>query len=122
VPSTDSSVQDGLLVVERHDEGRRLRFCLSGELDLSNACTAELMLEEALGTKLPLLVDLSKLEFLDSTGIALLITTLGRPDASRVQFLPSETAGVRRVLSLTGLQDRLPYASIDEGQPLSAAA
>ena len=117
-----ASVQDGLLEVAQHDEGGRLRVCLKGELDLSNACTAELMLEEALGAKLPLLVDLSKLEFLDSTGIALLITTLGRPDASRVRFLASETAGVRRVLSLTGLEDRLPYASIEEGQPLSAAA
>lgn len=119
---SDSFVQDGLLVIDRQDEGDRLRLCLRGELDLSNACTAELKLEEALGSKRPVLIDLSKLEFLDSTGIALLITTLGRPDASRVRFLASETAGVRRVLSLTGLEERLPYVSLEEGQPLSTAA
>lgn len=35
------------------------------------------MLEEALGTELPVLVDLSKLEFLDSTGISLLVAAVG---------------------------------------------
>jgi anti-anti-sigma factor len=121
VPS-DSSVQDGLLTVDQRDEGERLRFCLCGELDLSNVCMAELQLEEALGSKRPLLIDLSKLEFLDSTGIALLITALGRPDARRLEFLPSETAGVRRVLSLTGLEERLPYASLEDEQALQPAA
>jgi len=120
--SSDSSVQDGLLTIDRHDEGQRLRICLRGELDLSNVCTAELQLEEVLNTHRPVLVDLSKLEFLDSTGIALLVTALGRPDARRLSFLASETPGVRRVLSLTGLEDRLPFASVVDGQPLSQAA
>lgn len=118
---SNSSVQDGLLVVDQEDDGRRLRVCLRGELDLSNACTAELQLEEAFNSKRPVLIDLSKLEFLDSTGIALLVTALGRPDARRIKFLPSETAGVRRVLSLTGLEERLPYASLEDGT-LSPAA
>jgi anti-anti-sigma factor len=121
VPS-DSSVQDGLLVVDQQNEGERLRFCLRGELDLSNVCTAELKLEEALNSKRPVLIDLSKLEFLDSTGIALLITALGRPDARRIQFVPSETAGVRRVLNLTGLEERLPYASLEDDQAMQPAA
>lgn len=117
-----SSVQDGLLTVDQHDEGERLRFSLRGELDLSNACTAELKLEEALESKRPVLIDLSRLEFLDSTGIALLVTALGRPDARRIEFVPSETPGVRRVLSLTGLEERLPYASLEDGQPMQPAA
>ena len=119
---SDSSVQDGLLVVDLRNEGERLRLCLRGELDLSNACTAETKLEEALGSKRPLLIDLSRLEFLDSTGIALLITALGRPDARRIEFVPSETPGVRRVLSLTGLEERLPYASLEDGQTMQPAS
>jgi anti-sigma B factor antagonist len=115
-------MQDGLLTVDRLDEVLRLRLCLRGELDLSNACTAELHLEEALGSKRPLLIDLSELEFLDSTGIALLITALGRPDARRIQFVPSESVAVRRVLSLTGLEERLPYASLEDSQPLQQSA
>ncbi len=120
--SPDSSVQAGLLTVDQFDEGRRLRICLRGELDLSNACTAELKLEEALNSKRPVLIDLSRLEFLDSTGIALLITALGRPDARQLEFVPSETPGVRRVLSLTGLEERLPYASLEDGRAMQPAA
>jgi anti-sigma B factor antagonist len=119
---SDSSVRDGLLTVDQRDEGERLRLCLSGELDLSNACTAELTLEEALESKRPLLIDLSKLEFLDSTGIALLVTTLGHPEARRSQFVPSERPGVRRVLTLTGLEERLPYASVEDGRAIQPAA
>jgi anti-sigma B factor antagonist len=122
VPIIDSRTQDGLLVVEQLEEGERIRCCLQGELDLSNAGTAELKLEEALNSKRPVLIDLSKLEFLDSTGIALLITALGRPDARRIQFIPSETPGVRRVLSLTGLEERLPYASLADVQAIQPAA
>jgi anti-anti-sigma factor len=111
------------LIVDQRDEGERLRVSLCGELDLSNACTAELQLEEALNSGRPLLIDLTNLEFLDSTGIALLVAALGRPDAgSRLRFLPSETLGVRRVLSLTGLEERLPYATHEDGQSLSPAA
>jgi anti-anti-sigma factor len=122
VPIVDSLIQDGLLVVEQLEEGQRIRCCLRGELDLSNAGTAELKLEEALNSKRPVLIDLSKLEFLDSTGIALLVTALGRPDARRIEFVPSETSGVRRVLSLTGLEERLPYASLEDGQAMQPAA
>lgn len=117
-----SPVHDGLLAVELQEEGERVRCCLRGELDLSNACTAETKLEEALGSKRPVLIDLSKLEFLDSTGIALLVTALGRPDARRIEFIPSGTAGVRRVLSLTGLEERLSYASLEDGQTIQPAA
>jgi stage II sporulation protein AA (anti-sigma F factor antagonist) len=110
----DSRTRDGLLVVEQVEEGERIRCCLEGELDLSNAGTAELMLEEALHSKRLVLIDLSRLEFLDSTGIALLVTAIGRPDARRIQFIPSETPGVRRVLGLTGLEERLPYVSLED--------
>jgi anti-sigma B factor antagonist len=119
--SSDSSVQDGLLVVDLQDEDHRVRLALSGELDLSNACTAELQLEAAFGSKRPVLIDLSKLEFLDSTGIALLVTALGRPDARRLEFVPSENPGVRRVLSLTGLEERLSYVSLED-QAIQPAA
>jgi anti-anti-sigma factor len=122
LPIIDSRTQDGLLVVEQFEEGERIRCCLQGELDLSNAGTAELELEAALSSKRPVLIDLSKLEFLDSTGISLLVAAIGRPDARQLEFLPSETRAVRRVLSLTGLEERLPYASLKNRQTVQPAA
>ena len=52
---------------------------------------------------------MSELEFIDSTGIALLVATLGRnEDETRIRFVPSASPAVTRVLELTGLAERLP--------------
>ena len=113
--SDNDSTQDGLLSVHRLDEGLQLRLALRGELDLSNAKTVELALEEAFDTDKKILVDLGRLEFLDSTGIALLVAALGRPDAERLSFVPSQSSGVRRLLSLTGLDKRMPVSTVAAG-------
>lgn len=110
MPTTDPITHDGLLTVEQLDEGERIRLRLSGELDLSNVGTAETTLDAALGHERPVVVDMSKLEFLDSTGITLLVTAIRRGNGALLTFLPSETASVRRVLSLTGLDQKLPLA------------
>jgi anti-sigma B factor antagonist len=85
---------------------------LCGELDLANASTAEAALDaslEADGARV--VVDMSKLEFIDSTGIALLVAALAHNDAEeRVRFVPSGSPAVSRVLELTGLAERLPMA------------
>jgi anti-anti-sigma factor len=52
-----------------------------------------------------------ELEFIDSTGIALLVAALGHnSDGDRVRFIPSPAPAVARVLELTGLAERLPLA------------
>jgi anti-sigma B factor antagonist len=104
---SDTPIQDGLLTVQQLDEGAQLRVSLRGELDLANAKTAEEALTEALASNKKVLIDLSELEFLDSTGIALLVAALQRSDAERLSFLPSKTSGVRRLLNLTGLDKRM---------------
>jgi anti-anti-sigma factor len=57
-------------------------------------------------------LDMTGLEFIDSTGIALLVATLSRDDAEdpRVRFVPSAALAVTRVLDLTGVGERLPLA------------
>ncbi|HEX7279371.1 MAG TPA: STAS domain-containing protein [Solirubrobacterales bacterium] len=92
-----------------------MRLTLQGELDLSNARTVEVALTEAFDTDKRILVDLGRLEFLDSTGISLLVSALGRPDAERLSFLPSESSGVRRLLSLTGLDRRMALSTTTAG-------
>lgn len=122
MPITDHEVQDGLLTVCQSDEGECIRLSLQGELDLSNVPTVESKLDELWQSENSVLVDLSKLEFLDSTGIALLIASLKRDHASRLTFVPSETESVRRLLRLTGLDEKLPLAGLKDGQALLPAA
>lgn len=125
MPTTDFQVHDGLLVVQQTSEGDRLRIALQGEMDLANAESAAEIVGEALLTGKRVLVDLAKLEFLDSTGIALLVDAMAN-GGERLSFLPSEHAPVQRLLSLTGLEERMNLDSataiVATAAPANAAA
>ena len=110
--SEQREIADGTLVVRTAVDGDSQVVSLCGELDLANAGTAETALEAALGADgAQVIVDMSELEFIDSTGIALLVAAIGKDgDAARVRFVPSASPAVTRVLELTGLAERLPLA------------
>ncbi len=105
-------IADGTLVVRTSGNGEATVVSLCGELDLANAGTAEAALQACFeDNDGAVVVDMRELEFIDSTGIALLVTTLGRNDAgATVRFVPSSSPAVSRVLELTGLAERLPLA------------
>jgi anti-sigma B factor antagonist len=83
-----------------------------GELDLGTAPELEGPLEEAVGAEEPLLIDLSECEFIDSTGIAMIVRAwqrLGNGDAGRERVaICSDNEQVRRVLEITGLEASIP--------------
>jgi anti-sigma B factor antagonist len=110
--SEQREIADGTLVVRSQQSDGSLVIAFAGELDLANAGTAESALEDSLAqASTPLIVDMRELEFIDSTGIALLVSTLSRNDGDiRVSFIPSDFPAVTRVLELTGLAERLPLA------------
>ena len=112
MPSQQRDISDGTLVVQTETDGDKWTVSLRGELDLANAATAETALQEALDAAETLVVvDMQELDFIDSTGIALLVSTLGRNgDGARLRFVPSRSPAVTRVLDLTGLTERLPLA------------
>lgn len=92
-------------------QGDSLVISLSGELDLANASALEESLREALASDGgEVIVDMSELTFIDSTGIALLISALRNDSAERLRFVPSGSLAVCRVLKLTGIDARLPLA------------
>jgi anti-sigma B factor antagonist len=94
------------------DGGVRV-ISIRGELDLSTAPDLEPALEEAVASGDALvLVDLSECEFIDSTGIALIVRAWQRLDckaegAGRL-VLCSGNDQVRRVLEITGLELSIP--------------
>jgi anti-anti-sigma factor len=110
VPITDFKIHDGLLAVQQTSAGQRLRIALDGEMDLANAETAASTLREALRSDKDVVVDLTKLAFLDSTGVAMLLRAM-QEGGERLSFLPSEHDPVRRLLNLTGLDERMTFAS-----------
>jgi len=85
-------------------------------MDLANAETAGLTLREALSSPKSVVVDLAKLEFLDSTGIAMLVNAM-REGGERLSFLPSRHAAVTRILNLTGLDERMKLMPVAEVNP-----
>lgn len=110
--SQQHEIADGTLVVRTTRNGGSNTVALCGELDLANASTAETALEASLGDDgMPVIVDMRELEFIDSTGIALLVSALSHnQDEARIRFIPSAAPAVTRVLELTGLAERLPLA------------
>ena len=89
---------------------RTIAVC--GELDLSTAPDLEGPLESALESdEGSVLIDLSRCEFIDSTGIALIVRAWQRldgGDGGRALVLCSQNDQVRRVLEITGLELSIP--------------
>lgn len=102
-------IEDGTLVLRASQEGSACTLALSGELDMSNApsFSSELQRLEAAG--MALTVDLTELEFIDSTGIAVLVGAHQRL-GERLTIVASRFEAVKRVFSLTGLDDTLRFA------------
>ncbi len=105
----EREVSDGELTVRIADEGDSRTVSLLGELDLATCKTAETELLGALEADLgQVVLDMRELEFIDSTGIALLVAALRRSEPSQLQVIPSQAPEVARVLSLTGIDEHLP--------------
>ncbi|HMI81496.1 MAG TPA: STAS domain-containing protein [Solirubrobacterales bacterium] len=97
-----------------------------GELDLSTAPELEGPLEEALESgEGSVLIDLSQCEFIDSTGIALIVRAWQRLDSGengRALVICSQNDQVRRVLEITGLELSIPvHTTRDEALAALAA-
>ena len=99
------------VTIEEH--GGAVYARLTGELDISTAPRLEeaLLRAEADGPAL-LVIDLSELGFMDSTGLRLLIGADGRArEAGRRLVLIQGNEMVQRVLRLTRLDERLEIVS-----------
>ena len=86
--------------------GGSLRLSLTGELDLASAPKLADRLARLRVRKSPVRLDLSKLEFIDSTGIHLLIRTVGEARIKRwpFQIEPEVAPQVMRVLRLARIE------------------
>lgn len=107
-------VEDGSLRLGTRFDGSTFVLAVAGELDLTNGGTLTAELQRSERTEADtVIVDMRELEFIDSTGMAILVSAWRRTvaDGRRMEIVPSTHESVRRVFDLTGLNDRLPVAA-----------
>jgi anti-sigma B factor antagonist len=107
----DTRLSQNRLQIRSTAQGTTHLISLEGELD-SHECPrveAELTRVEA-GAAQHIVVDLGGVEFIDSTGIALLVAAMRRNEGNRdrLRFIVSESEAVQRLIELCGLQTSLP--------------
>ena len=106
--------------VETHNGAQAVVIGVTGELDLASSPALEHELERgAAATAAVVIVDLRKLEFMDSTGLSVLVRAHQRATENGQRFgVVRGPQQVQRLLSLTGVADRLTLAdSPDELLP-----
>ncbi len=109
-------VQDQLQIEVRHDGGRGV-LVLVGELDVATAERLQQAFDdEALGADTSVVLDLEGLQFIDSTGLRVILRALERCRGRGQGFAVTRgSPQVQRLLSITGVATHLPtISSADE--------
>jgi anti-sigma B factor antagonist len=93
------------------------RLLLRGELDLASAAELNEVLGRICGVEASsVVIDLSELQFMDSTGIHAILSAQALCAAAACEFrLVPGPAHVQRLFEITGLTEALPFARDDSG-------
>jgi anti-sigma B factor antagonist len=102
--------------VDERNEGPAVVLAVAGELDLRTSPELEERLERAFGAGAELVIlDLRQIEFMDSTGLRVLLGAHQRAHESGRRFALVRGADqVERVLTLTGVRDLLTVVDAPE--------
>ncbi|MBV9194590.1 MAG: STAS domain-containing protein [Solirubrobacterales bacterium] len=108
-------MQSGLRV-EVASKGEASVITVGGELDLATSPTLEQELGRIVaGGASTVIVDLSELEFMDSTGLSVLVRAHQKAEQNGRRFgLINGSQQVQRLLSLTGVAERLTLTEVPE--------
>jgi anti-sigma B factor antagonist len=102
--------------VEVSTKGEASVISVSGELDLATSPGLEVELDRVTASECSVvIVDLSELEFMDSTGLSVLVRAHQRSQESGKRFgLVNGSQQVQRLLNLTGVAERLTLTEAPE--------
>jgi len=108
-------VESSFQVEVRSADGAAV-IVVSGELDLASAPALEEELTRAVTNGAdPVIVDLRELEFIDSTGLGLLIKANRKAEAAGRRFaIVRGQSQVQRLLGVTGIEQRLTLVDSPE--------
>jgi anti-anti-sigma factor len=109
-----------VLVIRAERYDGTVVLALDGELDLATSPDLELALLKAGADCGRVVLDLSALEFMDSTGLHVLLKAQGKFDEHgwRLSLLPLPPQ-VRRLFELTGTQQRFEFEERPDDEPRS---
>jgi stage II sporulation protein AA (anti-sigma F factor antagonist) len=108
-----SSESDDLLRVDTDTSDARVRVAVAGEVDPATAPRLEAALDAAVATGRQVVVDLSEVSFMDSSGLRVLLAACQPADDPRDIVLANPSPTVKRLLEITGLDAQLP---IEDGR------
>jgi anti-sigma B factor antagonist len=89
------------------DRDGRAVVVIRGELDLATAPDLEAAIKSRLDDGQDVVVDLRELEFMDSTGLRVLVAAHGRVEGTEQRFLivrPLPGASIERILAVAGVE------------------
>lgn len=112
------------LTLRSEREGEIHTIALAGELDLSCAARVQRELERVeAGDAMTIVLDLSELTFLDSTGLRLVMGAAARSRADGVErlVLLRGSSDVQRVFEICGVERLLPFAARDASRARDAS-
>jgi anti-sigma B factor antagonist len=104
-------IETGVLTIESIRDGDTHRLVLLGEFDIAGAEAYREEIERVeAGDAGSIVIDMSSLEFMDSTGLRLLIETdmRSREDSGRVRYTRPR-GEVARLLQLTRVDEQLEF-------------
>ncbi len=100
-------MSEQLELTEVH-EGEVLLLSVRGELDIATASSLDERLRALLDEHHQVVLDLSELSFLDSTGLAVLVRAAQMAEGAGGGFaVRAVSSSAQRVLELSGVADRL---------------
>ncbi|MEA2153929.1 MAG: hypothetical protein QOE11_69 [Solirubrobacteraceae bacterium] len=110
-PPAEQLLEPGQLAVRSEREGGAHCIRVFGELDLATVGAVEEELGRAeAGDAESIVLDLSGLRFMDSTGVRLVVTAAARSRSAGDRLsLVRGPAAVQRVFELSGVADVLPF-------------
>ena len=110
------------LAIEESHSGVVVRLSLTGELDLGSAQLLEDRLARLRVAKSPVRLDLSRLEFIDSTGLHLLVRTVGDAQIKGwdLEIEPDVAPEVMRLFKLVHLDRFVEGSRLTNGGKLKA--
>jgi anti-sigma B factor antagonist len=96
------------VAIKSNRKGDSVIVAVAGEIDLSTADQLDGAIRQAEKTEISrIVVDLSAMSFIDSTGLSVLLEAIKRTrmDGNRLSFVPSKHEAVTRLLALTDTKE-----------------